>query len=852
MRIRFEQTARQIAAFCLLLFFPIWCNGLDDPQKTLGWVSEPAKFCGGYYQDSFLPIERFSDDALHMKGDEAIFSRYGTTTLNNIVIKRNDESLRADKGLIFRSANDTHKIETIDLTGHVELHEPNTVIFADNARYDVKAHSKNMQEVMYRILMDHFRPVGKHFVLTQKEVNAPYGVLTAWGYASAFSQTKPRQYDLTNGTYTTCPPDHPVWMLKAKTMHLDKETGRGSASNVTLNVAKNIPVFYLPYINFPIDARRKTGFLWPSIGTQNHSPYVSLPFYWNIAPNYDMLLTPTFFENRGLMFADQFRYLNERGRGDFNLTILPNDNFFADFKTDNEIPKSTDSTTIQAAKIRLSNASTTRSALVWHDDTRFNENWTTHVNFSHVSDDYFLRDFGSTVDDVSQNQLLQEGEINYQSDHWHFTGRLQAYQTLHPFNETVTLNQYRRFPQLLLNFSYPQQLYGMDFFAGSELTNFDIRKTPGSDVSLPVGLREHLQPGLSFPFLNEYLFVTPRLQFALSRYTLRQTTETETPGLIKRGLPIFDILFGSSLERKFTFSGYQFKQTLEPQIMYTYIPYRNQSEIPLFDTTINTPTYDQLFNYNRFSGIDRINDANQLSVGVSTRLFDDETGLEKVKFGIGDIIYFRNREVTLCESSEICNDYPNASANTQRFSPITSTIDFHIYPAWSVSGNATFDPNFNRMGNSSIAFHYQPAQEKVINFGFNYVPRASLANIKAVPESDNKTIIQIPNESLKVTDASFAWPITSQITGLGRISHDWASNHLQNILYGIQYDTCCVTVRLVGNRVFLGIDPDRHNQPQYNNEFYIQLSLKGLGNVGTGNPQSLLNNVTGYTSAQFG
>jgi len=829
----------------------------QENAMLLDWVNDANTFCGGYYNDTFAPtpITGTDKELVHITGDETLFSQKDTTTLSgHVLFQRQNESVSADQAILYREANASHRLKSVELLGTVRAQEPNTMLVAKKVTYDFHTKAQFLFNVVYRMVMtgkERPLPVGKHYVLAQRETNIPGGVFTAFGNATQVSQTEPGKTDLTDATYTTCPPVDPFWIVKARDINLDRNTGRGSASHLFLKV-KQVPIFYLPYISFPIDARRKTGFLWPTFGTQDGAPYLSAPFYWNMAPNYDMFITPTLFSNRGLMLADQFRYLHETGRGNINVTVLPDDRQFNTFKNDNKTPGPNDSATIQASKIRLANASTTRSAFTWHDDTRYNANWASHINFNQVSDDYFLRDFGNTIDDVSQNHLLQEGELSYQAQHWHFIGRLQAYQTLHPFNETVNLNQYRRFPQLILIGNYPDQWQGLEYFIGSEMTNFDMRKTPGSDVSQPIGQRMHLQPGLSLPLARAFGYITPRIQVALSEYTLHQTAETDTPTTINRALPIFDIASGAAFERNMTFGSYGFKQTLEPQIYYTYIPYRRQFDIPLFDTTLNTPTYDQLFNYNRFSGLDRIGDTNQVSVGVSTRLIDAYSGLEKVKLGIGEIMYFSERFVTLCENQKVCNDYPGAHTNVQRFSPITATLDYHIVSTWNVVGNAVWDPVSKHVNNSSVSLHYQQDSNRIINLGLNYVGNNGVPNIKIIPETDNTSSISIPINALKVTDFSFAWPMTNHISHVGRVSHDWASNHLQNVAYGVQYDTCCVSVRLVGNRTFLGLDPDRNYQARYSNDFYIQLSLKGLGNVGNGNPQSILNNISGYTNSQFG
>lgn len=862
--ITFVQYYRRLACiFCCLYLFivaPVTIALAESTSRNaqlLDWQIDPTTFCGGYYLDHHPPplILDSKDERIHITGDETLFSEHDTTTLTgNVLFQRQTESISADKAIVYRDRGPEHRLHSIELISNVHLREPNMTVVANKATYIIQTKSSVLSQVMYRLFMQGTRPVGKHHHITQTEVNAPGGILTAWGSATDVTQTSPGNMALTEATYSTCPPINPTWVLKARSITLDQDAGRGSARHVTLTV-RNIPVFYFPYVSFPIDARRKSGFLWPSLGTKNGAPYASAPFYWNMAPNYDMLITPTFFTNRGFMLEDQFRYLETLGRGHINVTVLPDDRYFGLFQSDNETISPKDSATTQASKTRLANASTTRNALTWRDDRRYNEHWSSHIDFNHTSDDYFLRDFGGNLNDVTQNQLLQEGEINYQSQHLYFVGRLQAYQTQHPFNETVTLNQYRRFPQLILNTNYPDQWHGIEFFSNAELTNFDIRKTPGIDVGLPVGQRAHIQPGISLPLSTSYGFITPRIQLALSEYTLHQTSDTDTPTTINRALPIIDVATGATLERNISVGTRTFRQTLEPLLYYTYIPYRRQFTIPLFDTSVNTPIYDQLFNYNRFSGLDRIGDANQLGFGVSTRIFDGYTGIEKMRFGIGDIVYFKNRSVTLCENPAVCNDYPEAHTNQQLFSPVTATLDYHLATSWNVIGNTAWDPVTKHINNASVSFHYQPDSERIINLGLNYIGRTGLAYFKMVPEQDNDAIgkpIPLPFEALKVTDFSFAWPITAHVSNIGRLSHDWASNHLQNALYGIQYDTCCVTIRLVANRTFLGVDPNRNNLPRYDHQFYIQLSLKGLGNVGNGNPQSLLNNITGYTNSHFG
>jgi LPS-assembly protein len=279
-----------------------------------------------------------------------------------------------------------------------------------------------------------------------------------------------------------------------------------------------------------------------------------------------------------------------------------------------------------------------------------------------------------------------------------------------------------------------------------------------------------------------------------------------------------------------------FEQTLEPQAYYTYIPYRNQASIPVFDTTVNTLTYDQLFNYNRFSGIDRIGDANQIGLGVSSRFIDQESGLEKARVGVGDIIYFANRMVTLCNSSEDCSDNPDNHANYQRLSPISGMASYSVNPLWSVGANAIWNPVSKQTDNNSMNLHYQSDERHIVNLGYSFARNGDIYSGISTNTSEN---------NLKLTDLSMVWPLTMSVSALGRWSEDWHINRLQNLLGGLQYDTCCWAMRLVGGREFVRLNPNS-STPQYNNEVFIQFALKGLGNIGSGNPSGILSNIYGY------
>lgn len=818
--------------------------------QQLGWVNSSENDCGGYYleQPFLYPASLDKNKLVEITGDQTLFSQRGTSILEGkVTLTRYGQQITANKAYLYRDPN-TGKLSAVDLIGNVHLREPNTLVVGKQGRYDFVTETKSLMDILYRTTLsgDNRTPIGNK--VSEEEMKHPRKItnLTAWGKANDFSSSEPRIYELTSASYSTCPPANPAWRVKSSHIVLNKNTGRGYATNARILV-KEIPVFYMPYINFSIDGQRKTGFLWPTLAASNKwGPYVLAPYYLNLAPNYDMTVTPGILTKRGFQLSDQFRYLNHEGTGDIHLTVLPSDKEFSNFQTANreQFENSTNPTT-QAQLNRLLNDSPTRKAFSWRDDSRFNDNWSSHVDFNYAGDDYYMRDFGNNLNEITQNQLLQEGDLYYKSQNWNFIGRLQAYQTLHPIDEPAVDNQYRRFPQLMLNADYPDQPFGLDYFISNEATHFEILNNPGADADSPIGNRLHTQPGVSLPIYKPSYFINPRVQLALTDYNLYQTADTITPNNKQRSVPIFDVASGLYFSRNTSFFSTGYKQTLEPQVYYTYIPYRSQASLPNFDTTVNTLTYDQIFNYNRFTGIDRIGDANQVGFGVTTRFIDQETGLEKVRAGVGEIFYFANRRVTLCNSStgpDACSDNPDNPDNERRLSPISGLLTYNVFPGWSFDGNSIWNPITKQLDNTALGLRYQPDASRVVNLGYSYARGGDV--LSGVPSDD-------PSNNLKVTNVSAAWPVLHEVTAVGLWSQNWNHAHLQNLLYGLQYDSCCWAVRLVGGRAFTNLDPNNNNKPQYDSQIYLQFNLKGLGNIGTGNPANLLSSITGY-NPQFG
>lgn len=826
------------------------------PETTitdlLGWVSSNDNRCGGFYVEPAISSRKdaANPDMIAITSNQFLFSLHGVSdSQGKITIHRYGQEIIANRAFLYRNPQ-TGEINAVDLIGNVILREPNSLVFGQQGYLNRQTKMTSLFDILYRTRVysapEQWKSIQQPlpFEIEHQHVVTQ---LSAWGQAAAFEQKEPKIFTFDGASYSTCPPTQNAWKVKASHIELNKNTGRGEAYNTRI-LLHNVPVFYLPYLNFPIDARRKTGFLQPKIGVNSQSgPYIATPFYWNMAPNYDMTITPDLISKRGIQFADLFRYLTPDSNGTLNAAILPNDQAFSEFQTsastNSDYTSPTASATTQSELQRLLKASTTRKSLIWNDSTRFNDHWFGDVQYNYVSDDYYLGNFSTNINEITQNQLLQQASLQYKGQYWNFTARSQSYQTLHPIDSPPVSNSYSRYPQLVLNGIYPNAKTNLEYFINNELTYFTIMNTPGDSTKLPQGYRIHTQPGISWPLMRPYSYFTPRVQFSATQYKMGDIMNTQS-STMSRVIPIFDIASGLYFDRRISFFKQSFLQTLEPQAYYTYIPFVNQNQIPVFDTTLNMLNYDQLFTYNRFSGIDRIGDANQLALGLTTRFIDQQTGLEKIHASLGQIYYFKNRQVTLCNPTQPALCMPSAldlENLQQNKSPLSGVLSYNVNKSWNLQANAIWNPLSNQLDNETATLHYEPETNHIINFSYTFVRNGDLFPGEKINTASN---------NLSQTDLSAAWPIFQNWSGIGRWTQNLNRHNFQNLISGVQYDTCCWAIRLVAGREFLRYNAN--NTSQYNTEFYFQFALKGLGNFGSGDPTALVaSSVSGYHN-QFG
>ncbi|NNF67394.1 MAG: LPS assembly protein LptD [Gammaproteobacteria bacterium] len=471
-------------------------------------------------------------------------------------------------------------------------------------------------------------------------------------------------------TYTTCPVDKDDWVLLAPQVSLNRETGVGTGRNVQLHF-KGVPILYSPYLSFPIDEQRKSGLLVPDIGRSDSSGIdMSVPIYWNMAANRDLVFTPRLLGKRGVQMDADFRYMSRRSEGQLTTSYLPNDDLFGD----------------------------TRSLTRYRHDTDFKNGWGLAASVAHVSDDRYFEDLGGSLGAASPTYLERRGDLRYRNKNWRLLARTQGFQTLAAIAEEN--RPYERVPQLLATGNWGnvgKAKLGMR----AELVNFQRR----SGVT---GVRMDLRPDISLPMGGPGFSITPRLELRHTRYQLsgQDAGVDKTPDLTA---PIFSIDSSAVFERPFGGSG-ELTQSLEPRIQYTHIPFRDQSAIPVFDS--GEPDFNnvQLFRQNRFTGGDRLGDTDKLSIGVTSRLLDFSDGNEYLTATFGQALFLSNRAVSL----------PNGVSPVADASNLIAELGMNFSRRWNADIGYQWDPGESQSSKAEVRVQFRPTEERIINLAYRF------------------------------------------------------------------------------------------------------------------------------------
>ncbi len=598
------------------------------------------------------------------------------------------------------------------------------------------------------------------------------------GSAAELAFVGPDQYKITAASYTTCVAPNEDWYIRMGELDVDKAKMEGTGHDATLNFL-GAPVAYTPWLDFPLSNDRKSGFLTPIMGSSGtRGLEYAQPYYFNLAPNYDATLIAHEMTKRGLQFAAQGRYLFENANGEADVAFLDHDQ----------------------------QTGTNRYAMSWQHNQTFAEvpGLAAFWNLNKVSDNTYFTDLSDRVGLTSQTTLPRVGGFSYTSGPWQVIAQAQAFQTLADPTVPPGPPPYNRVPQLYASLQ-ETDFAGLTFSGHAEYADF-------RNPVLVEGQRAYAWPTVGFQRQGSAWFFNAQAGVHARTYELDSATPDRTH--LDYVIPITSVDAGLTFERDWDVFGESFIQTLEPRAYYVYVPYRNQSAAPIFDTALDDYNFSQLFSPNRYLGNDRIGDANQLTLALSSRLLDPATGAERLRLVLGERFYFQAQQVVL-------NEVPRAASS----SDLLVGAEGRLSDVWALTGLWQYNFDTSQTEKLDAAVRYTPAIGKVVNVVYRY--SRLLVDESGLPAP------------LKQFDVSAEWPINGSWTALGRWNYSLIDSKTLEAEAGIEYNAGCWTLRVVGQRLTTTTQTTT-------NSVYVQIELNGLARFGN-NPLDLLRrSIPGY------
>ncbi len=645
------------------------------------------------------------------------------------------------------------------------------------------------------------------------EVDFHFFANNANGEAESIETNENNVATLKELTYSTCPSNNESWRFSASELQLDQESGWGEAWGMWLKV-KGIPVFYFPYVNFPLGEQRKTGILQPALSNDDKNGFdVLLPFYWNIAPNADATFNLRSIQNRGSQFGTEVRYLSEQTKSELSFEWL----------ADDRLVKSLLDADPQLANGRYGLAED-RWALSFNSQFNLSENWSGKINASKVSDRDYFTDLGAGAIDSygtnSQTQLVSQFDVSYQDEIWLFSFLAESTQSL------VGAEPYRILPSMIASADYYHQKSGLHWLFESDLTRYSH-----TDVSQIEGVRFNLQPSISYPVRTTYSWFTPKLSYQSTRYQ-QDSLNADSNVTLTRNLPIFSVDSGLFFDRSIKLNEKSVTHSLEPRAFYVYIPYREQQQINNFSSRLPEFSFSQLWQANRFAGDDRVGDTNHIAFALTNRFTDEQTGEQLFTFSFGRKNYFEDRRVLLDEvnRSEISTHSTWLAELSYQPSP---KIELSGFIEWSDDNR---DSNINsgtNLARSQIKF--EPKPDHIVNLSHRLRNKDGFNN--------------------EEVDLSFAWPINDEWRLVGRWYNDLEKGRTSETLFGFEYQSCCFAINLVTRR-YLDVRLDAFGNPiaegsaasadEFNSGIELQFVFTGFGSAGNDVSRLLEKSIRGY------
>jgi LPS-assembly protein len=771
------------------------------PATTFDWVHQQdmspeqrahlgTDACGAFidpiYSDD-TGVVALEDTPLRVNADStrAMASGHIVNLQGQVEISQGKRQLQSDKAQI------DHKGGKVFLEGNIKFREPGLLLMGKNANIDTANRNLTIEEATYVI-----------------------HEASAIGSAKRLQRSEQGTIIIDEASYSTCGPNQVGWKLVTKQIEIDQKSGWATVQNARFDV-RDVPVFYFPYFKFPIDNRRTSGLLIPDINiNQENGIDYNQPVYWNMAENYDAIISPRFIQHRGFGIEGEFRYLNEWSTSKLSTAFLGGDK---GGNNDDDIDPAT-------------------GLHAYEGDNRYrlelthlggaHRPWSTYIDYNRVSDLDYVRDLGNMViDETSKTHLQQYAHASYETEHWTYQIASNDYQVI-----TQGLKEhYSVLPKISVDGHY-RIAENISINLRHQYANF---KHP--DKTRVEGDRKLINYSVAWNKYWRWGFFKPQFQFKYLSYDLSQLETAQNPSLELNpeiSTPVFSLDAGVFFERNLNWNK-DFLQTLEPRIFYLDSSYKDQSALPDFDTREHTLSYDSFFRDTRFVGGDRISDDNRITLGFTTQFIDRSSGRQAFYASIAQSIYFKDRRVALNSKQSIKELFDNRREKSQ----IAIEMGGRVGKNWRLVSDFIYSEANSQFEKVSLGAHYNDKKKRLFNFSYRYTNRAD-RNIEG----------QTLEQSINQGNISAFIPLSSSFNLVGRWNHDFTNNRELEVFAGFEYNNCCWRASLIAFRSLRRDDellfPERDLSAR--NGVAFKIEFKGLGGSGRRVDTMLNNGIFGY------
>jgi LPS-assembly protein len=762
---------------------------LDDQQKR-----QVGPSCGGLYLDPLAGqtlSDQLDQEPIQVDANGAQMQAGQTVSLQGqVVIRQGGRRLQASQMLYDKREDEAA------LTGGVEIRQPGALIRGQEARVNMRNNQAQF--------------TGGEFVLHATHLR---------GSAARIEQTSDATVVLQEGQLTSCEPGNETWLLQGERLEINRQTAQGSGRNITVSVA-GVPVFYTPYLIFPVGSQRQSGLLFPTLGSNNGGLDYAQPIYWNIAPNMDATFTPRYSAGHGALLESEVRYLHKRASNDFRLAFLPNDK--GGLNPDEEALVNEGG--LEAEKIHPFKGDD-RWLVDWQHKGGFDMPWYSQVNYTEASDIDYLRDLSMANFNASNNTFLnQHLALGYLVPHWRLDIQAQRFQNL-----LIDLDDsYRQLPKINLTGQYQWGALGL--LLRNEQVHFDHPQQQRLDgSSIITGQRNRLDYQLHWNKTQSYGFIKPALGVQALQYRLQD--DNLLPQVDTQ--PQLDTHY-ASLDGGLTFERENGQQLFEPRLFYLYRAFTDHSALYgltadqqaiNFDTTPLTFGYEQLFRDRRFAGGDRLDDANHLAISFTGR-FLDENYQERLSASLGQLVYFNERRVFLDDANQNL-----ASSRSDLAGQIKAAVNDNL----DARTDLLYSPSNQKLMRLTTGLNFRQAS-RLYNLGYRFV--------RENEEADNPA-----SQTIDQLDLSLVQPINPQWTLMARSFYDIDGSKPLDTFTGVEYNDCCYTLRVLARR---WLDSKlaalaSNEKGRYDQGLFFEVELKGLGSSGKRIHSLLQDSIPGFT-----